>query len=84
MILVLEYFRDPLANVGLLGVWLEYDSVCVTRIKNKYVRCESNRIEEKKLSLIKFKKTIESNQIKNNWVKYSRKRLPERSCVFRW
>ena len=50
---VLEYFGDILANVGLPKASLEFDSNCVTRIENKYVRRESNWIE----------KTIESNQI---------------------
>ena len=43
-ILVLEYFEDTLANVGLPEAWQEFDLNCVTRIKNEYVRRESNQI----------------------------------------
>ena len=61
---MLEYFRDTLANVGLPKAWLEYDSNCVTQIKNKYVRRESNQsggetIESNQSGV----ETIESNQI---------------------
>ena len=42
---VLEYFEDTLANVGLPEAWLRCDSNCVTRVENKYVRRESNQIE---------------------------------------
>ena len=43
---VLEYFEDTLANMGLPEALLECDSNRVTRVKNKYVRRESNRIEK--------------------------------------
>ena len=43
---VLEHFGDTLANVGLPEAWLGCDSNCVTRIENKYVRRELNRIKE--------------------------------------
>ena len=42
-ILMLGYFKDILANVGLPEAWLEYDSNDVTRIKNNCVKRESNR-----------------------------------------
>ena len=45
-VLVLEYFKDILANVGLPEAWLEWDSNFVTRIENKYFSCESNRTEK--------------------------------------
>ena len=43
---VLEYFEDTLANVGLPESLLKCDLNCVTRIENRCVRCESNRIEK--------------------------------------
>ena len=52
---VLEYYEDTLANVGLPEAWLRCDSNCVTRVENKYVRRESNRIEKKQVSLVKSK-----------------------------
>ena len=45
MISVLEYFEDTLANVGLPEAWLKCDSNCVTRVENKYVKCELDWIE---------------------------------------
>ena len=52
---VLGILEDTLANVGLPEAWLKCDLNCVTRVKNKYVRCESNRIGKKQLRLIKSK-----------------------------
>ena len=43
---LLGYFGDTLANVGLPESSLECDSNFMTRIENKYVRCESNRIKK--------------------------------------
>ena len=79
MISMFVYFEDTLVNMVLLEACLEWYSNGVTKIENKYVKCESNR-REKQLSLIKSKnnwvysnkKTIEYNQIKHresNWVK---------------
>ena len=62
MISVLKYFRNTLANVGLTKASLEYDSNFVTRIENKYVRCESNRIG-KAIEYNQIEITIEYNQI---------------------
>ena len=62
-ILVLEYFEDTLANVGLPEAWLKCDSNCVTQIENKYVRHESNRIGKKSESS-QIETTIEYNQTK--------------------
>ena len=61
---ILDYFEDTLDNVGLPEAWLEWYSNNETQIKNKYVICESNRIE-KQLSLIKSEKTIDYNLTKN-------------------
>ena len=64
IVLVLGYFEDTLANVGLPEAWLECDYNCVTQVENKYVRRESNQIE-KIIESNQIKTTIESNQIEN-------------------
>ena len=60
-ILVLEYFEDTLANVGLPEAWLRWDSNCATRVKNKYVRRESNQIK-------KISAQLSLTKQKPNWV----------------
>ena len=60
----MEYFGNTLENVGLPEAWLECDSNCVTQIKNKYVRRESNRV--KKIVSNQIETTIESNQIESH------------------
>ena len=60
---VLEYFGDTLSNVGLPEAWLECDMNGATRIGNKYVRRELNRIEKNPIESNQIETTIESNQI---------------------
>ena len=90
MILVLGYFEDTLANVGLPEACWEQAYNEVTQIENKCIKCEWNQIE-KKLSQIKsktvsrvesktvsrIKSKIESSQKRR--VKLSWKWWPERN-----
>ena len=46
MISMLDYFEDTLDNVGILEAWLEWDSNDVTKIEEKYVKCELNWTEK--------------------------------------
>ena len=52
---VLEYFKDTLANLVLTEAWLKFDSNCVTRVENRYVKRKSNQIGKKHVSLVKSK-----------------------------
>ena len=67
----LEYFEGTVANAVLPEALLQWDYNSVTRIKNVYVSCESNRTEKKinqietKIEYNQIKTTIVSNQIKN-------------------
>ena len=45
-ILMLDYYKDTLENVGLPEALLEWDSNYVTRIENKYIKCELNQIRK--------------------------------------
>ena len=45
-ILLLNYFQDTLAYVGIPEAWLEFDPNDVTLIKTKYVQLESNQVIE--------------------------------------
>ena len=63
---MLDYFEDTLTNVGLPDAWLEWKWNDMTRIKNKYVKRESNL---EKLNQIQ---SIIVNQIKSetvSWIK---------------
>ena len=61
---MLCYYKDTLANVGLLEAILLWGSDCVTQLKNIYVKHESNRIE-KLIESNQIVKAIKSNQINN-------------------
>ena len=73
IILMLDYFKDTLVNVGLPEALLECYSNGVTRIGNKFLKCEPNRIggepsqiQSKTLSQKQSKTVIQvnSNQVK--------------------
>ena len=41
---MLDYFEETLAKLGLPEAWLEWGSNCVTKIENKCIKREYNRI----------------------------------------
>ena len=63
-ILMLNYFEDTVANVGIPEAWLEWKFTDVTQIGKKYVKreFESNRVKTESIPV----RNRESNQVRHH------------------